>query len=100
MGLAQVHCISQAATSVWHQLTQTMGLHKLRWEAYIKTEGQEPERTIYVDVRADQLSLRDSQNGPLQIVDWSDFARLMDGIEQTEWCDLYLVQQIEKHEAI
>ena len=86
--------------SVWHQLTQTMGLHKLRWEAYIKTEGQEPGRTIYVDVRADQLSLRDSQNGPLQIVDWSDFARLMDGIRQTEWCNLYLVQQIEKHEAI
>ena len=88
-------------TSVWHQLTQTMGLHKLRWEAYrskLKARSQ-GERSI-VDVRADQLSLRDSQNGPIQIVDWSDFARLLDGIEQTQWCDLYLVQQIEKHEAI
>jgi hypothetical protein len=87
-------------SSIWDRLPQTMAQHKLVWEAEVKAAGQEHNPAVYRYILAGQPPLRYQHAMAEQRVTWPVFADVLKRIEPSHWCDLYLLQEIEKQEAI
>ncbi|MGD1993850.1 MAG: hypothetical protein PVI59_11715 [Anaerolineae bacterium] len=75
-------------------IDEAMREHDLHWEAYSDGEKLIAE----VEVGEEQLVWKGS-NG-VDEIDWAEFAERLDDIDADTWCNLYLVGEMEKSDAL
>lgn len=75
-------------------IDEAMREHDLRWEAYTEEE----ELIATVEAEEEQL-LWKGPDGADEI-GWTEFAERLDDIEKDTWCNLYLLGEMEKSEAL
>lgn len=96
-------CAAQQDGFLWNRLTQIMAEHNLQWEAQLSVQHASTEPSLYLTASVDadgKLAMKFGQESDVKSGDWHDFIQVLEQIKQEEWCDLYLVQQIEKQEAM
>jgi hypothetical protein len=73
---------------------EAMREHGLHWEAY--TDDQE----LIAEVEPGEEQLLWKGSDGTDKIDWAEFAERLDNLDPDIWCNLYLVGEMEKSEAL